>query len=274
MATYVIGDVHGWKPGLDALLAELRPDPERDRLWLVGDLVNRGPDSLGVLRWARETAERWGERFVNVLGNHDLHLLAMGEGLKKPNEDLAPILDAPDREPLLAWLRHRSFLHRQTLENGAGGAIDVVMIHAGLRPSWTLTEAETWAGRLEDRLRSSEGSEILKGRAHLREGPEPARPLANALHAFVTLRTCSDEGYPCSHKGPPDTAPEGCLPWFDVPEAAWRGEADRVIFGHWAALRLYRGEGVIGLDDGAAWGGPLTALCLEDDRIVQVPRDG
>lgn len=274
MATYVIGDVHGWKSGLDALLAELRPRPERDRLWMVGDLVNRGPDSLGVLRWARETSELWGDRFVNVLGNHDLHLLAVGEGLKKPNDELRPILRAPDADDLLDWLRHRPFLHRQKLEATSGQVQRVMMVHAGLRPSWKPKEAGQWALRLHEELVGDRGVELLKGHEHLRQGAKPRHQLADALHAFVILRTCSPEGRPCPHKGPPSEAPKGCLPWFRVPGAAWKSRIDRLLFGHWAALGLHHRKKVVGLDSGVAWGGPLSALCLEDDRIVQVPREG
>ncbi|MCG8460511.1 MAG: metallophosphoesterase, partial [Holophagales bacterium] len=145
MATWVVGDIHGQKDRLDALLGRLELDPGRDRLWLVGDLVNRGPDSLGVLRWARHASAELGERFVVVLGNHDLHLLAARVGLRRPDGDLDAVLAAADAPDLLHWLASWPFLHRQRIPGGG----ETLLVHAGLWPSWTVAEAEDHARALE-----------------------------------------------------------------------------------------------------------------------------
>ncbi|MEM9595479.1 MAG: symmetrical bis(5'-nucleosyl)-tetraphosphatase [Acidobacteriota bacterium] len=266
MATYAIGDVHGCARTLDLLLGDLPFDAASDRLWMVGDLVNRGPDSLGVLRWARGQHEGLGDRFVTVLGNHDLHLIAAHLGVaRRPQPDLDPILAADDGAELVAWLRRRPLLHRDG---------DTLLVHAGLWPWWTPGDAESWARRAEVALRGDDAAELLGGVKALgstqREGGEAelAR-IATALFAFVHLRTLTADGDPCPHKGPPSTAPEGCRPWFEAPD---RRTADRrVVFGHWAALGFHRGQGTLGLDSGCAWGGHLTAVRLDDGEVFQRP---
>lgn len=263
MPTYVVGDVHGCDATLRGLLADVGFDPGRDRLWMVGDLVNRGPHSLAVLRWAREMEERMGERMVVVLGNHDLHLVSRHAGLRGPHrrDTFDEVLAAPEIDELIAWLRRRPLLHREG---------DRILVHAGLLPSWTPEEAEVRAREVEERLRHAGGLAELAARftpADGLPGAPPAARLRTSLAALTRLRTCTVEGVPCDWSGPPEGAPDGCLPWFRVPGRASAGA--RIFCGHWAALGLHRAPGVVALDSGAAWGGSVSALRLEDDRIFQ-----
>ncbi len=266
--TWVLGDLHGQRHAVGAVLERAGFRPEVDHLWLVGDLVNRGPDSLGVLRWARDLEARMGSRFVAVLGNHDLHLLALGGGCAEPrprDHDLEPVLAAPDRAALLDWLARRPVLHRRKGH---------LLVHAGLDPRWTLTEAEVWARKVETALRDPGRCRELLGR---RPPSDPeARDLRGALEMLTRVRTLDAAGRPCSFKGPPGEAPEGCRPWFEIDSArgAETGEGVQVLFGHWAALGLFEGPGARCLDSGAAWGGPVTALCLEDGALYQADTEG
>lgn len=265
MAIFAIGDVQGCFSTLEALLARLPYDATRDRLWLVGDLVNRGPRSLDVLRWAVGRSD-----LVTVLGNHDLHLLARAAGVrkKKQRDTLEEVLGAPDRETLLEWLAHRPLLHREG---------PWVMVHAGLLPAWDLERAERLARDLEALLRGCDRQQLLE--AWGREaGPDgwsdeltPARQRLVALRAFTLLRELRADGsMEPDYNGPPKLAPAGLVPWFDAPRRAWAGEA-RVVFGHWAALGLHRGPDALGLDTGCVWGGTLTAVRLEDGAVWQEP---
>jgi bis(5'-nucleosyl)-tetraphosphatase (symmetrical) len=264
MATFAIGDIHGCFDTLQALLRRLRFDPRSDRLWLVGDLVNRGPKSLAVLRWAADL----GDRATVVLGNHDLHLLgrALGIAAAKRRDTLADLLDAPDCDDLLRWLRTRPLLHRQD---------DVVMIHAGLFPSWTVDKAERMARLAEAQLQGTEGLKLLqsveqKNAERWKSGMPDGERARITLAGLARMRTLQEDGRMCPEfSGPPKDAPKGCVPWFAVPGRKSAGSL--VIFGHWAALGLWVGEGVIGLDSGCAWGQALTALRLEDLKLFQEP---
>ncbi|MBI5489400.1 MAG: symmetrical bis(5'-nucleosyl)-tetraphosphatase [Deltaproteobacteria bacterium] len=264
MATWIIGDIQGCHSTLRRLLARIRFDDRADRLWLVGDLVNRGPSSLEVLRWARGL----GERLTVVLGNHDLHLLArwLGAAGAKRTDTLDEVLAAPDRDDLLSWLRERPLLHREG---------DVVMVHAGLLPEWTVDEAEALALEVERAIRGPEALELF-GRSR-RAAPRrwkagldelPRRQLA--LLALTRLRTLAANGEPeFDFTGPPLSAPAGAIPWFLVPS---RRSGDATIaFGHWAALGLNLGPRHLALDSACVWGGTLTALRLEDRAVVQEP---
>jgi bis(5'-nucleosyl)-tetraphosphatase (symmetrical) len=265
MATYAIGDLHGCHATLEALLERIGFDAGSDRAWLVGDLVNRGPRSLAVLRWAHQM----GDSLVAVLGNHDLHLLARAEGLRpeKRRDTLDEVLAAPDRDELLAWLRRRPLFHRQG---------PWVMVHAGLLPAWTLADAAELAQELEEAL-AGDGLRPLLAQAQ-EDKPLPAwrddldagERLRLALYAFTNLRTLLPDGRPDPEfSGPPHQAPGGHRPWFDLP-AARPAEAE-LLCGHWAALGLHRRPGLTALDSGAAWGGPLSALRLEDGALYQQP---
>lgn len=264
MATYAIGDVHGCYRTLRRLLDRIGFDHRTDRLWMVGDLVNRGPRSLQVLRWAAGQ----GDRLIVVLGNHDLHLLARSAGVARARrrDTLDEILETRDRDDLLAWLRGRPLLHR---EDG------FLLVHAGLLPGWTPGQAETLAREAESELRGPRPGRLL---ATLRDDPpHPWRAGLSrgarrrlALAAMTRLRTLTAGGRLCADfSGPPAEAPRGCRPWFDAPERESAGET--ILFGHWAALGLLRRDGLAGLDTGCAWGRELTALRLDDGKLFQEP---
>ncbi|HET9208982.1 MAG TPA: symmetrical bis(5'-nucleosyl)-tetraphosphatase [Thermoanaerobaculia bacterium] len=264
MATYAIGDVHGCFETLQRLLRKVQYDPARDRLWFVGDLINRGPGSLAMLRWAAEQ----GDRIVVVLGNHDLHLLARAAGVSgsKKRDTLEEILDAPDRDDLLTWLQGRPLVHREG---------ELLLVHAGLFPEWTADQAESLAREVEQRLRGEKAAKLLaaaeqKAPVRWKESLSGLERAQVALSGFARLRTLEADGRMCAEfSGPPALAPKGCRPWFDVPGRKSAGAT--VIFGHWAALGLRIGEGIAALDSGAAWGRELTALRLDDWRVFQEP---
>ncbi len=264
MATYAIGDIHGCYETFQRLLRRIAFDPWQDRLWLVGDLVNRGPGSLEVLRWAVEHEDR----IVAVLGNHDLHLLGLAAGVAgtRKRDTLEAVLAAPDRDDLLGWLRTRPLIHRDG---------EALMVHAGLFPGWRPRQAERLARDVEKRLRGEEAAGLLlsiEERAAERwkedlAGFERARV---ALAGFARLRTLDSTGRMCAgFSGPPAEAPRGCRPWFAV--RGRRSAGLTVIFGHWAALGLKTGGGIAALDTGCAWGRQLTGLRLDDWRIFQEP---
>jgi bis(5'-nucleosyl)-tetraphosphatase (symmetrical) len=262
MATWAIGDVHGAFAALQRLVRRIRFDPRRDRLWFVGDLVNRGPQSLAVLRWVADLEDR----ATVVLGNHDVHLLARAAGLAKAKrrDTLDEVLEAPDRDGLLAWLRARPLLHREG---------PFVLVHAGLLPQWTVDDAADLAAEAERELRGDRAGRLL---APAGEPPDRWRDdLSGAERRLLTftaltrLRTVTVQGRPClDFSGSPAEAPKGCLPWFALPGR--RSAGATVLFGHWAALGLYLEEGVAALDSGAAWGRCLTAYRLDDGLVVQV----
>jgi len=260
MSTWAIGDVHGCFATLERLWARLDFDEERDRLWLVGDLVNRGPDSLAVLRWAKALSERLGERMVAVLGNHDTHLLARHEGVSgpKPGDTLDPILAAADRDELVEWLARRPVIHRD--RDALGG--EHVLVHAGLLPQWTVDEALALARDVEGLLRDRDGRRHVLGKE--------ASPERDALRVLVTVRACTDDGELCrGFSGPPAEAPPGCRPWFEI--AGRRSAGVTMVFGHWAAMGLRIEPRVVALDSGVVWGGELTAIRLDDRAVVSQP---
>lgn len=256
MALYAIGDVQGCYAELRSLLEKLRFDPAEDRLWFTGDLVNRGPRSLETLRFVRSL----GEGAVTVLGNHDLHLLAVAQGVSrtKHRDTFGDVLSAPDREELLAWLRSRPLLHRQ------GG---FCLIHAGLPPQWSVDEAAGYAAEVESVLRGEDCEALFR---HL-YGDQPDRwseslsswdRLRFTINCLTRMRFCDRDGrLEFKHKGPPGSQPARLVPWFQVPDR--RSSGTTVIFGHWSTLGFHSGTGVVGLDTGCLWGGELTALRLE-----------
>lgn len=263
MATYAVGDVQGCLGALEALLERIRFDLGRDRLWFVGDLVNRGPDSLEVLRFVKSL----GEAAIVVLGNHDLHLVALAEGFGRHRADdtLADVLSAPDRDELLAWLRHRPMLHVEAPR---------FLVHAGLLPQWTVARARELAAEVEAALRGPRYREFLAelygsrpeywDDAHV--GVDRLRVIVNAM---TRMRFVSADGVMDFHaKGPPANAPRGCYPWFAVPGR--RSAAATAIVGHWSALGLVLAPNLLALDTGCVWGGRLSAVRLEDRRLYQV----
>ena len=262
MSIYAIGDVQGCYDQLMRVLERAGYDERRDVLWFVGDLVNRGPKSAQTVRFAKSL----GERQVTVLGNHDLALLVVAEGIAKAHrsDTFHDILGAPDRDELLAWLRHQKMMHA-----GEGYA----MVHAGLLPQWSVPQALALAREVEAALRGPDYRGFLKQMY----GNEPERwsddlagydRLRVIVNAMTRSRFVTPEGaMEFRHKKGLATAPAGYLPWYDVPGRASRGTA--VIFGHWAALGLLLREDVVGLDSGCVWGRELSALRLEDRKLTQ-----
>jgi bis(5'-nucleosyl)-tetraphosphatase (symmetrical) len=266
MPTYAIGDIQGCCDEFEALLAQLRFDPARDRLWLTGDLVNRGPRSLDVLRLVK----RLGSAAITVLGNHDLHLLAAalapGEKLK-PQDTLGPILSAPDRDELLKWLRSLPLLHHDA-------KLGYTMLHAGLPPQWDLATAQSCARELEQALRDDErcielfthmyGDKPNRWSDDLR-GFDRLRFITNCL---TRLRFCRTDGtLELKYKGAIDSAPQAVVPWFRAPQR--RSRDLRIVCGHWSALGYHDGDGVLSIDTGCVWGEKLCAIRL-DQRAAPV----
>jgi bis(5'-nucleosyl)-tetraphosphatase (symmetrical) len=265
MATYAIGDVQGCLASLLALLDTIGFDRARDRLWFTGDLVNRGPHSLEVLRLVRDL----GDRAVTVLGNHDLHLLAVaqGQGSLRPKDTFTDVLEAPDRDALLTWLRQQPLLYHDA-------TLDMTLVHAGLPPQWTLAMARTHAAAVEEVLRGANYPEFL---AHLEATTvtqwSPALGVQERL-CYITccltrLRYCDMTGQLAPEvKDPPGSQPAPYLPWFAIPGRASAG--CHIVFGHWATLGSCSAPGVYHLDTGCVWGGTLTALCLETHERVSI----
>jgi bis(5'-nucleosyl)-tetraphosphatase (symmetrical) len=267
MSTYVIGDLQGCHDSLLHLLDEVKFDPRADRLWLVGDLVNRGPDSLAVLRFLKAL----GNAAICVLGNHDLHLLALSEGFgrMRKGDTLDEVLAAPDRDELLHWLRHQKLAWREG---------NLLMVHAGVLPSWTLEDTMQYAAEAETALQGPHyrdffaqmyGNVPVAWDAALK-GIERLRVIVNAL---TRLRYCSIGGeMEFHHKCAPGAQPSGWLPWFQVPG---RKSADAtILIGHWSTLGLINRSDLVALDTGCLWGGRLSAIRLVDRQVfaVQCPQ--
>jgi bis(5'-nucleosyl)-tetraphosphatase (symmetrical) len=259
MATWVIGDVHGCWRTLEKLLKRIDWRPGRDDVWMVGDLVNRGPSSLEVLRWA------WANRdcIEVVLGNHDLHLLSRAAGVRaaKKGDTLDEILEAPDREELLGWLRNRPLIHHFG---------PFVMVHAGLLPEWNIERTCALADTAADHLRGADYGEFLKAVSGARTDRDGDDQIAGATAAMTRVRMVDADGRPqLGFNGSPGDAPQGWHPWFDF--SAVRRQGYALIFGHWAMLGYHRDHDVACLDSGCVYGGKLTALRLRDGRVVREP---
>jgi bis(5'-nucleosyl)-tetraphosphatase (symmetrical) len=258
MATYAVGDLQGCAEEFQALLDALSFDPAHDRLWLVGDLVNRGPQSLETLRNVRAL----GEAAITVLGNHDLHLLAVAHTQRrsKSQDTLEAVLQASDREELLHWLRHRPLLHHDP-------QLGYTLIHAGLAPQWDLEQATACAREVESALRTDRYLPFLENMY----GDEPRRwseqltgwpRLRFIVNCLTRLRLCTQDGFiEARHKGAPVDAPAGLMPWFKVPSR--RSQSLRVVCGHWSALGYHNSDGVLSIDTGCVWGGSLCAVRLD-----------
>ena len=270
MAIWVVGDVQGCLADLDALLEKIRFDPSRDRLWLTGDLVNRGPDSLGVLRRVKGL----GKAALTVLGNHDLHLLAcrhVPHQKPKHKDTFGDVLAAPDCDELLEWLRHQPLLHHDASRG-------LTLVHAGLAPDWTLALAKACAAEAEAVLRGPEFRTFLAamyGNLPARWDPALAGldRLRFIVNCFTRIRFVSGDGaLDLLAKGAPGSVP-ALLPWFAAPGR--RSKRQRVVFGHWSTLRLTPSEEarhrVVPLDTGAIWGGTLTAWCPGTGERVEIP---
>ena len=260
MADYAVGDLQGCLEPLKCLLEHVSFDPARDRLWLVGDLVNRGPQSLQTLRYLHGIKDS----VICVLGNHDLHLLAASRKIDrlKKGDTLHEILEAPDRDVLLGWVRQQKLMHYDAERN-------VAMVHAGIPPQWSLKKALKYAGEVENALRDDAliepflngmyGNEPAKWSGDLR-GVTRLRVITNY---FTSMRFCNRDGkLDLKGKEGIETAPPGYAPWFSHKQR--KTKSLKIVFGHWAALEGRCDEpGVFALDSGCVWGGKLTMLDLD-----------
>ena len=272
MTTYAIGDLHGCLSPLQRLLDKLRFDPRLDHLWFVGDLVNRGPQSLATLRYVREL----GSSATVVLGNHDLHLLAVASGVRQPSpkDTFERILAASDRDELLDWLRHRQFLHH---DPGLG----CLLVHAGIHPAWNLATSQALAHELEGVLRSSKYVRFLE-RMYGNEPDVWTGKLKKherrrlAVNVMTRMRYCNTRGLlDFSFNGPPARADKKLQPWHNFPGRIF--DQTRVIFGHWSSHPAMSGPQVVPIDRGCVWGGTLTAYAIDENityTVRKVPRIG
>jgi len=260
LAVYAVGDIQGCTDELRALLDRLHFDPAADRLWLTGDLVARGPDSVGSLRYVRAL----GGAAITVLGNHDLHLLATaaGHGPGKLDAGARQVLEAPDRDELLDWLRHRPLLHTDL-------RLGWTLLHAGLPPQWDLDTAATCAAEVEAALAADPDRlfEAMYGDEPQRWSPSLAGTARQrfTINCLTRLRYVSQDGtLLLKPKGAPSQAPAGAIPWFRHPARASAGR--RIVFGHWSTLGLLRADDVLCLDGGCVGGGSLCGSRLDRDE--------
>ncbi len=270
MATYAVGDLQGCLEPLKCLLEQVAFDPTRDRLWLVGDLVNRGPQSLETLRFLYGMRES----LVCVLGNHDLHLLAAWRNIErlKKSDTLRPILEAPDCPELMQWLRQQKLMHYDEQRN-------IALVHAGIAPQWSIKKALKCAAEVEEALRDDNlfqpyldgmyGNEPAKWDSDL-QGVTRLRVITNY---FTRMRFCTSEGkLDLKGKDGVDTAPPGYAPWFSYKER--KSKDAKIIFGHWAALEGKCDEpGIFALDTGCVWGGAMTLLNVDTGVRLQCACD-
>lgn len=263
MATYAIGDIQGCKRALEQLLARVRFDRSRDTLWVVGDMVNRGPDSLGVLR----LLSGLGDAVRAVLGNHDLHCLARAQGVteRRSDDTLEPLLGAPDRDALLDWLATRPFVHSDGVR---------LMVHAGFLPAWDTATVLAEAAHAQHMLMKPGFLARFCGRPRAAWRPDldmVTRAVA-ALGVLTRIRFVDGSGQPVSGSAPPEALPSPGIPWFAHP--ARRTAGTPVVFGHWASLGLWIADDVVALDSGCVWKGALSAFRLEDRAVFSVPAGG
>lgn len=267
MAVYAIGDLQGCYDSFQRLLDKLKFDPDIDRLWLTGDLVNRGPKSLKTLRFVRSL----GKSAKVVLGNHDLHLLALAHDVGDATDrfgSLAKTLKADDLDELLDWLRRRPLVHYSK-------KLDTLLVHAGLPPRWSVDKTLARAKEVETKLRGRSYVKFLKkmyGNSPDRwsgdlSGNKRLRFIVNCLTRIRMIDRKDRLDF--EHKGPPATARKGLKPWFEAEDPAWEGT--RIVFGHWSALGLVINPKLICVDTGCVWGRQLTAVQLgKRPKVTQV----
>ena len=262
MARYAIGDLQGCFKSFQGLLKLISFNPQTDELWLVGDLVNRGPDSLACLRWIKNHQNS----VKMVLGNHDLYLLGryLNGGKDKSGDTIEEILIAPDCADLCNWLITQPVLQKQD---------GFLMVHGGLLPEWTEDQTTSYATAITKLLQSDAAALVLEKYRTMRHWKwhdnlsEFDRNML-ALQIMTTIRVCHTDGtLKPKFKGPPVDLPEQCKPWFEL--AHQRSSSTRVIFGHWSALGLRQSAGIVGLDSGCVWGRSLTAWNLDSGDIFQ-----
>ena len=258
MAVYAIGDIQGCFDELQSLLRLIHFNPQHDRLWFAGDLVNRGPKSLETLRFIKDL----GNRAASVLGNHDLHLIAAAHGYPISGDDhtLDAILNAPDRDELINWLRRQPLLHHDD-------TLGYTMIHAGLPPQWDLTLARQCAQEVETCLRGDRITDLIE---HM-YGNKPRqwsndlsgwKRLRFTVNCLTRLRFCDDQGrLKLKYKGPPGSQPPEYRPWFELPDRKSRHM--NIVFGHWSTLGKRNDAGIFPLDTACLWGGEMTALRID-----------
>lgn len=263
MSTYVIGDLQGCFEPLQRLLNAIEFKSDCDQLWFVGDLVNRGPQSLECLRFVRDLADN----AVTVLGNHDIHLLAIGCGVRETSRHctLDAVLSAPDKTELLQWLRNQPLLHHDS-------TLNFTMTHAGIFPCWSLEEAKRYASEVEQALSGDTFVDFLS--VLFSDQPEQwSETLAGferlrfIINSFTRMRYCrGDTSLSFSFSGHPSDAPSDLAPWFEVPERPMQSQ--NIIFGHWSALEGVQIRAhVFANDAGCIWGGELMARCLESGEV-------
>ena len=266
MATYAIGDLQGCLDPLEALLERVRFDPADDRIWFVGDIVNRGPQSLEALRFVRDL----GDRAVTVLGNHDIHLLGCRFGTRtaRGRDTLEPILDADDGDELIDWLRRQPLLHHDP-------TLDWTLVHAGIHPHWTLEQAQAAARETEAAMRGDQPEAFFSGifgneSDHPDDNPTRTDRQRFAINVFTRMRYCHADGrLDFAEKRPPADAAADLTPWFALPNRPMTDR--RIVFGHWSTLGpAMSRHNTWGIDQGCLWGHQLTALRLEDEALFAV----
>ena len=266
MATYAIGDIQGCYDEFSELLQLIRFSPERDKLWLVGDLVNRGPKSLKTLRLIYDLRDN----IQTVLGNHDLHLLAVAHSVQKlkKGDTLGPLLNAHDADTLLTWLSQQPLVHHDA-------TLNYHMVHAGVIPQWTVSQALAYSKEVEDALNSGNASIFFSNMygdqpdiwSDQLSGMPRLRFITNVL---TRIRYCDNAGHlNLKVKGATATIDDELHPWFELRSA--KEQTNKLVFGHWSTLPNIHGYGASCLDTGCVWGGQLTAMRLEDQAIFQVP---
>ncbi len=269
MATYVVGDLQGCFEPLQRLLDQAKFDPKQDNIWFAGDLVNRGPDNLRVLRFIKGL----GSSAIAILGNHDLHLLATAASIRKPSrkDTIQDVLAAPDREELLLWLRQRPLMHKLELEQDT-----YVMSHAGIPHIWSSAEAFSYAKEVEALLAGDQSLDFFSNMygdspnrwTEQLQGWDRLRVITNYLTRMRLIDGNGRLDFDC--KGSEDTSSDAMKPWYSFPRKPQDSNVT-FLFGHWAALNGVTGHNhYIALDTGCVWGGKLTMMRIEDHKLFQV----
>ncbi len=273
MSVYAIGDIQGCYDSLQKLLKKIKFNPDKDTLWFTGDLVNRGNKSLKTLRYIKSL----GDSAVTVLGNHDLHLLSIANGIRPlgRNITLRKIVLAKDCDELMDWLRNKPLMH---VDNKLGYG----MVHAGITPGWSIKKALKYAAEVEKVLRSDDYLELLKNMygdtpCKWKKSLSGEKRLRYIVNSFTRMRYCTEDGVlNFTSKGKPgyhaknqvESQKPRLIPWFDAPDQKILDV--RIIFGHWSAIGFLETDTVISLDTGCVWGGHLTAIKLKKNKTKRI----